>query len=540
MQGADGLLAAEVEDDTVSVHETSGGGILVRCLQRLFLAYVHESEGMAAEVFHTTAERHVCRFSRIVCLNVVDGGAGTRIIDAYAQLGGLHGLEAQQTLVADGGGFLVQLDGQPSAVLVIFHGEGLHTLSQGDVLLQHHAVHLCGLRQAELNGGSEHAVVGSPIGVVLAVGDSLGTESSATLVADGGDNLLQQVVRQLLIDVLAEVYGVGAVNGMHKSVAVNGKVEQQGGVVTHGTVVEVGELLHGLHMSVLFRMVEPTRANADVTFGRHPLVAIGMTVLQDVVLAVSGIDLSGTEERPIGGTGKAAFVAHPTATGTAIGEDDSLWLQFVQHLVNLGIVIIVLAVNGAAVLGSAIPSVATVGSVEPNLKDLAIVGHQFVQLCVEIVHIGGCGIFGVVAVPRTQVDSELDAIFLTGCRQFAHHIALSVLIGRVADAVFRKLCGPQAESVMMLGGKDYALHTGCHKGLHPLLAVQLGGVERGRVGVAITPLAVVEGVQSEMHKGIGLHLLPLHLFRFGNGKNGFGSLYRRLACRKQRCCRGKE
>ena len=265
-----------------------------------------------------------------------------------------------------------------------------------------------------------------------------------------------------------------------------------------------------------------------------------MTVLQDVVLAISGENLAGTEERPIGGTGKAAFVAHPTAAGTAIGEDDCLWLQFVQHLVNLGIVIIVLAVNGAAVLGSAIPPVATVGSVEPNLEDFAIVGHQFVQLCVEIVHIGRCGVFGVVAVPRTQVNGKLDAIFLTGRRQFAHHIALSVLIGRVADAVFRKLCGPQAETVMMLGGKDYALHTGCHKGLHPLLAVQLGGVERGRVGVAITPLAVVEGVQSEMHKGIGLHLLPLHLFRFGNGKNGFGSLYRRLACRKQRCCRGKE
>ena len=540
MQGADGLLAAEVEDDTVSVHETGGGGILVRCLQRLFLAYVHEGEGITAEVFHTTAERHVCRFSRVICLNVVDGGAGTRIIDAYAQLGGLHGLEAQQTLVADGGGFLVQLDGQPSAVLVIFHGEGLHTLSQGDVLLQHHAVHLCGLRQGKLNGGGQHAVVGSPIGVVLAVGDSLGTESSATFVADGGDNLLQQVVRQLLIYVLAEVYGVGAVNGMYKSVAVHGEVEQQGGIVPHRAVIEVGELLHGLHVAILFGMVEPTLANADVTFGRHPLVAVGMTVLQDVVLAVSGEDLSGTEERPIGGTGKTALVAHPTTTGTAIGEDDCLWLQFVQHLVNLGIVIIVLAVNGAAVLGSAIPPVATVGSVEPNLEDFAIVGHQFVQLCVEIVHIGGCGIFGMIAVPWTQVNGKLDAILLTGRRQFAHHIALSVLVGRVADAVFRKLCGPQAESVMMLGGKDYALHAGCHKGLHPLFTVQLGGVERGRVGVAITPLAVVEGVQSEMHKGIGLHLLPLHLFRFGNGKNGFGSLYRRLACRKQRCGRGKE
>ena len=49
--------------------------------------------------------------------------------------------------------------------------------------------------------------------------------------------------------------------------------------------------------------------------------------------------------------------------------------------------------------------------------------------------------------------------------------------GGVADKVLRILAGPETESVVMLGGNDQVFHAGGFGHAHPVLGVELGGVE---------------------------------------------------------------
>ena len=73
---------------------------------------------------------------------------------------------------------------------------------------------------------------------------------------------------------------------------------------------------------------------------------------------------------------------------------------------------------------------------------------------------------------------------------------------------------------MVLGRQDDSLHPRGLDRAGPLLAVERRGIEQLRVGVAVTPLPVVERVGPEMHEGVGFQLLPGHLARLGHGQDG--------------------
>ena len=99
--------------------------------------------------------------------------------------------------------------------------------------------------------------------------------------------------------------------------------------------------------------------------------------------------------------------------------------------------------------------------VESGMKGviLTVVGHQFSQLFMEVIYVFRCAVIGLVPVPWREVNSELDAIFLTSGSQLADDVPFSVFIRSIADAILRQLGGPQAETVMMLGGEDHTLHA---------------------------------------------------------------------------------
>ena len=52
--------------------------------------------------------------------------------------------------------------------------------------------------------------------------------------------------------------------------------------------------------------------------------------------------------------------------------------------------------------------------------------------------------------------------------------------------------------------------------LYPLLTVQTSRIKRFRIGVAIAPFPVIESIETEMHKGISFHLLPIYLLFLRN------------------------
>ena len=213
-----------------------------------------------------------------------------------------------------------------------------------------------------------------------------------------------------------------------------------------------------------------------------------------MVLRIAGIHLSLAQKGPVGFACKAFFVAHPSASGSAVAEHHCLWLQTVEHFEYARIVVIVLSVNGSCVLGAAVVAVAAVCTVKPHFKHLAIVGEQVAKLCVEVGEIAGGGIVGTAAVPWRQIYGKLQSVLLAGFRQFAHDIAFASTERRFAHIVVVTGKRPEAEAVVMLGSKDDTLHSCCDKRACPLFAIEFSGVECHRVGVAVSPFAVVECV----------------------------------------------
>ena len=142
-----------------------------------------------------------------------------------------------------------------------------------------------------------------------------------------------------------------------------------------------------------------------------------MTALQFLVALIARIDLVDAEERPVGSVGMPFFIAHPTAAGTSVREDDSMGLQTGNQLVRTRIIIIGTAVYLARFLCPTIPTIAAVGSVEPHLKQIAILREQLFQLRIEILHVERCAIKRLMAVPWRQIQPEFQSIFLAGSRK---------------------------------------------------------------------------------------------------------------------------
>ena len=139
------------------------------------------------------------------------------------------------------------------------------------------------------------------------------------------------------------------------------------------------------------------------------------------------------------------------------------------------------------------------------------------QLLIEIIYILRRSIIGLMPVPRREINGKFDSILLTGIGKFAYNITFTVFVRGISNTVFGKLCRPQTKAVMMFGSQDYSFHTGIDKCLHPLLAVQTSRIERFRIRVAITPFTVIEGIETEVYKGICFHLLPIYLLFLRNG-----------------------
>ncbi len=76
--------------------------------------------------------------------------------------------------------------------------------------------------------------------------------------------------------------------------------------------------------------------------------------------------------------------------------------------------------------------------------------------------------------------------------------------------------GPQAETVVMLGGDDGHLESSLLQALYPLFRIETGGIEQGGGFFPVAPFAIGKGVDAEMQKGREFQLLPLVLLRSGH------------------------
>ena len=509
-------VASKVNKQLVLVGKEHRCGVAVNNLCELRLIEAFEREGHTLHCHRRRAPCELCVLTAIINANVVHTYRSARIENVHTQALRLNRQEAKQALVANGCGLLTLLHSLPCAVLVEpFDSKFLHALSERNILLQHYAVHLTRLLEREGYVGRGHPVACCPVGVPRTIGQSLRRKLSSALVAHLWLHASHEVVAKLALNELMKVDSICRINGVYQSVAVYGEIEQQRGVVSHTTIVEVSQLLRTLHLVILLRVIEPSRTYGHVTLGCRPLVAIGIAKLQFGIVGIARIDRVLWNERPVGFASKALLVAHPSASRSTVAEHHRLWLQAIENLVDARIVVIVLSVDGAFVPRAAIIAVATVGTVEPHLKHGAIVGEQVTQLRVEIVDIRWRAIVGARAVPWREIDRKLQSVLLTSLRQFLHDVSFSIAPWRLAHVIIVSFKWPQAEAVMMFCRQDDALHAGSHERLHPLLTVEALRVKHLWVGVAISPFSVAERVETEMNEGVGLHALPVDLFLFG-------------------------
>ena len=183
-------------------------------------------------------------------------------------------------------------------------------------------------------------------------------------------------------------------------------------------------------------------------------------------------------------------------------------LQLPNHLVCLWPVVVFLHVNLPRLVGTTIPAVTAIGTIEPYLEYLAIVGEKLTELVAEIFHICRSGIRGMVAVPGREIDCKLQSFLAASLGQFLHHIALTVLPRRVLHRILCISRWPHAETAMVLGGEDNALHSCLFANPRPLPAVETRRIEQLRVLVSVTPFLICVSVQRVMYECIHLHLLP--------------------------------
>ena len=103
-----------------------------------------------------------------------------------------------------------------------------------------------------------------------------------------------------------------------------------------------------------------------------------------------------------------------------------------------GEVVVGAAVDSARLARTAVPSVPSVGPVQPYLGDGSVIGQQFPQLVLVVPYVIGRTVTGLVAVPGGQVNAELEPVLLAGPGKFADNVAAAVPVEKFFMDYFNK------------------------------------------------------------------------------------------------------
>ena len=173
------------------------------------------------------------------------------------------------------------------------------------------------------------------------------------------------------------------------------------------------------------------------------------------------------EDVPVFVVDEAGLVADPACVAVVeegcVGEDDGVGLVGAEGFEDAGEVVDV--AGGAS-------------AVEPEFDEVAVAGGEFFEFAVVVgVVCGGVQVAGVVAIPWGEVDAEFEAVFAGGAGDIADDVSVAVAPGAGFDGVGGLVGGPEAEAVVVLGDEDDVASAGGGNGGHPLVGVEVGGVE---------------------------------------------------------------
>ena len=276
-----------------------------------------------------------------------------------------------------------------------------------------------------------------------------------------------------------------------------------------------------LHLLVLCSMIEPTRTNRHIHFGRPPEKFLGtrhdVTTAQVFGLTINTQSLSqffrtGIDARrqccgtPLGFTSDSLFITYPTHIITH-DSSHSFGLQATNGLYHCIPVIFLLFTVGSF----------TVCTIKPYFVNFTILRQQLRELFnEELVIDGRIAVTSGIPIPRREVYAKLNTVFIACITQFAYQVSLPATPGTGCNRVPGSLRRPQTKTVAMLGGNDCHLKTSVFECTYPLLTIQFGRIKESRGFRTIPPFTSRKGIDTEMQESGKLHLLPLQLLRSRN------------------------
>src|SRR5690606_32677263 len=152
--------------------------------------------------------------------------------------------------------------------------------------------------------------------------------------------------------------------------------------------------------------------------------------------------------------------------------------------------------------------------IKPELDQGSVVGAKLLELPgVKLAVRFGIAVTRGVAVPRRAVKPGQDPFLPAGVDKLADHIAFPVPPRRALDGVGRRLGGPEAKAVVVLGGEDGIPHARLFSNPRPLTAIESRGVKQCGIFGPVTPLPAGKRNDAKMDKEAKLEVLPAELLR---------------------------
>ena len=283
----------------------------------------------------------------------------------------MDSLEANNALVSYRRCRIHGLHRIPNAFIFIFDIERAHALSQRDVFLEDKAVHVGGRRKGKGKRACNHAILSCPIGIPVAVGYVACAKRTPSARRGFHVCPLEQVRLEISLNSLVPLHRTCRVLRRDASVESHREVEQEVGIVSHTPVVQVHQLSQGFQLMVFAFVVEPARTDRHVAFAAEPVLLVLIAVGTVLVIADGGL---GVVDAPLGCTSPAVFVAYPANVRHGAAEYHGRRVLGLDFLAGTFVIIIGLCFDRTLLVGSAIPAVAAVGSIEPELEEGAVVG----------------------------------------------------------------------------------------------------------------------------------------------------------------------
>ncbi len=146
-----------------------------------------------------------------------------------------------------------------------------------------------------------------------------------------------------------------------------------------------------------------------IDFSRNPLRTAFLARSQFfgiLLVCFAGIFPIGIDGIPVGFTAYSGFVAHPAGSGTNITENYGIGLVFINQRKNGVITIIGFTIDVSPFIGSAVIPCSPVCTIDPELKNIAIIGHELFQLIVVIRNVSFATVLRMIPVPWRQVNAQ--------------------------------------------------------------------------------------------------------------------------------------